>query len=221
MKITILGAGAVGSVIGAALAESHSVTLVARPEHARQISRAGLRITGHDDRLVHPAATEELPASGPGDLLLVSVKAHAVHRALSGVADRVPKGTLVGLLANGLGVEEVAERALPGRRLVRVIVGIGATFREPGCVEHWDGPVLEQWGGPGLDFPATDEGREAMAACVEATCAQPGCLKISAATPASTSWTSGCVRRPFAVGGAAPARRKEARRAPPSASWPL
>jgi 2-dehydropantoate 2-reductase len=31
-------------------------------------------------------------------------------------------------------------------------------------VEYWDGPTLEHGSRPGLDFPATDDGREAMAA---------------------------------------------------------
>ena len=158
MRITILGAGAVGSVIGASLCDHHDVTLVARPDHARKIASEGLRIAGTRELVAFPAVAEELLPLMPGELLFVTVKAHALREALEPVADRIPADTLVVLLQNGLGVEEIAEHVLPGRRLVRAVVGIGATFREPGCVEHWDGPSLPQWGGPGLELPASRDG---------------------------------------------------------------
>ena len=46
--IYVLGAGAIGSVYAAKLAERHQVTLIARPAHAEAIRRNGLRVTGRE-----------------------------------------------------------------------------------------------------------------------------------------------------------------------------
>jgi 2-dehydropantoate 2-reductase len=47
MSIAIMGAGAIGSVIGGMLArQGHSVTLVGRKSHMDAISQSGLHISG-------------------------------------------------------------------------------------------------------------------------------------------------------------------------------
>jgi 2-dehydropantoate 2-reductase len=47
MRILVMGAGAMGSVVGGLLAKAgHDVTLVGRAAHMEAIRRDGLRITG-------------------------------------------------------------------------------------------------------------------------------------------------------------------------------
>jgi len=154
-----LGAGAIGSIVGAALAERHEVILVGRQAHVRAINASGLRITGNERRLVRLAARTELDPERPGEVVLVAVKACALAAALQEAAALVPPDACVALLLNGLGVEEVAHQALPSHEIVRLVVSIGAAFREPGVVEHWDGPALEGWAGPGLEAPEGRAGR--------------------------------------------------------------
>ena len=54
MRITIFGAGALGSVIGGLMAESHTVTLVCREDHAREINADGLWFDGLVERKAFP-----------------------------------------------------------------------------------------------------------------------------------------------------------------------
>ena len=53
MKIAIIGAGAVGSVIGGMLSRHHDVTLVGRPDHVKAIKKNGLTIEGEGIFSVH------------------------------------------------------------------------------------------------------------------------------------------------------------------------
>ena len=97
MHVCILGAGGLGSVIGARLAEAGvDVSLVARPSHVAAINQRGLRITGISgdrvvsDRLAAYAHASEVP--GEVDWLILLVKTHDTATALagaSGLRDRV------------------------------------------------------------------------------------------------------------------------------------
>ena len=68
MKLVIVGAGAVGSLFGAALfAAGHEVTLVGRPDHVAAIRATGLRVEGPRPRaFAIPATTDVGRASADG-----------------------------------------------------------------------------------------------------------------------------------------------------------
>ena len=77
----VLGAGALGSIYGAALARSGcSVTLLARESHAAAISRSGLRVQRSDgtSESVMLDATSEPRDLPPAELVLVTAKAFDV-----------------------------------------------------------------------------------------------------------------------------------------------
>src|SRR5689334_4723448 len=87
--VCILGAGGLGSVIGACLAESGtSVTLVARPAHADAIETRGLRVVGiRGDRLVRKnlrAVSAPDAVEGDIDFLMLLVKTRDSAAALAG-----------------------------------------------------------------------------------------------------------------------------------------
>ena len=64
MRVCILGAGGLGSVIGGYLAKTGvETTLIARPAHADAITRDGLRIEGVRRRWPMPSTP---PAWAPG-----------------------------------------------------------------------------------------------------------------------------------------------------------
>lgn len=88
MRIVLLGAGGLGSVIGGYLAEAGAdVTLVGRPAHVEAIRRDGLRIVGRrGDVLVadHLEAVEHAAeAAGVFDYLILAVKAKDTAQALN------------------------------------------------------------------------------------------------------------------------------------------
>src|SRR5260370_1797522 len=81
MKITIVGPGAVGGLLGALLArKGEEVSFVARGEALRAIQERGLQIKGPDgDFDTGALRAEESPASlGQSDLVLVAVKSWQV-----------------------------------------------------------------------------------------------------------------------------------------------
>jgi 2-dehydropantoate 2-reductase len=79
----ILGAGAIGSIIGAHLARAgHSVVMLARGRRAEQVQREGLRITGLADFSV-PVQTLTDPAQFKGaEVLIVATKTTGTAEAL-------------------------------------------------------------------------------------------------------------------------------------------
>ena len=131
----VLGAGAVGSAIGAYLARrGHEVILVARPAHARAIqTRGGLQVTTYDETfVVSLAAVDRLPETLPaGAVVLLGVQAPDVASALEPVADRL-QGVPVVTLQNGIRAEETAARYVD--RVYGGIVRFTATLLDPGEV---------------------------------------------------------------------------------------
>ncbi|MFJ8039338.1 ketopantoate reductase family protein [Kitasatospora sp. NPDC096147] len=105
MKSLVVGAGATGGYFGARLARAgHDVTFLVRPARAEHLRTHGLRITGLTElHLPEPqlVTADELTAAD-FDLVLLSVKATALDRALDDLAPAVGPGTAIVPLLNGL-----------------------------------------------------------------------------------------------------------------------
>lgn len=86
-RIAVFGAGAVGSVLAARLARSGlDVAIVARPAHAAAIRAHGLRLEeGAAASTValsaHETADDAIRRHGPHDLVIATLKAHALSAA--------------------------------------------------------------------------------------------------------------------------------------------
>ncbi len=109
MHILILGAGALGSLLGARLSQADRVRislLTTDRQHVLAIRQDGLTVEELDGstrcyRLPAfdaPHTLEEAP-----DLVLVSVKTHSIEGAVSSVVDRCHAATLFLTLQNGIG----------------------------------------------------------------------------------------------------------------------
>src|SRR5437763_16420406 len=87
MKFAVVGAGAIGAYVGAALARGGSdVTLIARGAHLRAMQEHGVRVlSARGDFDARPAATDDLDAIGDADAVLVALKAYS----LPGLAPRL------------------------------------------------------------------------------------------------------------------------------------
>src|SRR5580658_2608274 len=71
----ILGAGAIGSILGAHLARAgHSVMMIAREKRARQIYRDGLRITGLAELAEHVPTIPDGDKLRSARVLIVAMK---------------------------------------------------------------------------------------------------------------------------------------------------
>lgn len=141
MRIVVIGAGAMGGLIGTRLAVTgHHVTLYDTwDEHVAAIERSGMLITEYDDSILRfriPATTTP-PALDGVDLVLVFVKSYHTASALRPFAARLPADTFVLSLQNGLGNLDLIRAALPGHE--RIILGTtahGAALLGPGRLRH-------------------------------------------------------------------------------------
>src|SRR5919108_1707406 len=86
MKIVILGAGALGSIIGGHLARAgEEVTIIARGQRAAHIQQHGIALTGLANFTVPVAVTTQPQTVREADVLVVAVKTYDTALALDSV----------------------------------------------------------------------------------------------------------------------------------------
>lgn len=147
MEIIVLGAGAIGSLYGAKLANANDVTLVGRADHVAAINEQGLRVEGNEPQVVRIRATTAIEQIGASALVLLTTKVAGISEALALIAPFVRDDTTIVCLQNGLDSEVRARAALNNRGVVlRGITQFGAIFTKPGVI-HYMAPgytLLEQ-----------------------------------------------------------------------------
>ena len=126
MRVAVLGAGAMGSIFGAALARSGAevVFFDKRTEVVEAINRDGLRLSGvlGDFTLKNPA-TSDPKALGKVDVALVLVDANATAEVAKVAEECLKPDGFALTLQNGIGNYEVlAERLGRGARARRLDV---------------------------------------------------------------------------------------------------
>jgi len=83
-EFAVLGAGAMGSIIGAHLARAgHSVLMLARGRRAEQLERSGLNIRGLREFSQPVAVLTDVSQLSQADVLIVATKALGTHEALA------------------------------------------------------------------------------------------------------------------------------------------
>ncbi len=147
-RAVILGGGAIGSVLAAAMASQpgREPVLIARGGHVRAIAERGLRVIGLLDKPVSLPARERIDFPLDDTLLVVTVKAVDLEAALRQAAPYMRPTTAVLLLQNGYGIKELAQKALrglavPGAGIFIGIVAMGATLVGPGEVTSFGGSI--------------------------------------------------------------------------------
>ena len=141
-RFVVIGAGAVGGVVGAHLAlAGREVLLVARGVHAVAIREQGLRLeTPARTTTVAIAVAEDITtlAWRADDIVLLAVKSQDAAAALRQLAAVAPDVAVV-CLTNGIEVERIAARWFPD--VYAVCVRLPATFATPGTVQAWSAPL--------------------------------------------------------------------------------
>jgi 2-dehydropantoate 2-reductase len=143
VKTVIVGAGAVGSLLGALLKEGGlDVLLIGRPEHVAAIRKDGLRVSGDRSRIVHLEAAESIPPGTEVDAAFVTSKTTGLSAAARELARAIPPRPAL-FLQNGLGIVSAARAALaaggwsdPGAYVVQAVNSIPATWVGPGEVRE-------------------------------------------------------------------------------------
>lgn len=106
MKIAIVGAGAIGGLVGARLAlAGEQVTFLVRGANLLAIRNKGIKLIEHDGSeqvATNVAATDDYAEAGPQDVVILALKAHQV----AAVADQLPllfgPDTCVVTMQNGI-----------------------------------------------------------------------------------------------------------------------
>jgi 2-dehydropantoate 2-reductase len=120
-SVVVLGAGAMGCLFGARLAESgHHVVLVdVRADQVDAINARGLRVEENgSSHVVSVAASLADKLSAPADWIVLFTKAFASEAALAGAIHAIGDHTWILTLQNGLGHVEVIQRYVDPHRIV-------------------------------------------------------------------------------------------------------
>lgn len=138
MRITILGSGGVGGVLGLRLQQSgHDVTFVARNAHLRTMQADGLR-------LVTPQGVEFLPVravaepveAGPADVVMVAVKHYDLIDAAQALRPVVASGAVVVPFLNGVDASPILSEILGSESVAGGVARIGAVIEAPGVLRQ-------------------------------------------------------------------------------------
>ncbi|MFC4453972.1 2-dehydropantoate 2-reductase [Deinococcus sonorensis] len=150
MKITILGAGAIGGLAGAYLSQAgHDVTLVDRwAEHIDKIKQDGLTVDGvRGDLHFTPTALHPHEVQGPLEALLIATKSQHTLDALESMLPHFGPDTFVVSYQNGFNEPDIIARleaaGLGGReRVMGSIPNYGGALVDPGHIEFvHEGPI--------------------------------------------------------------------------------
>ena len=154
MTVAIVGAGAIGGLLGGHLARSgEEVVLIARGAHLAALRSRGLTIRGAEDEFtVHPRATDDIAAIGEADAVFITLKAHSIPPAARRIGEALkPDASVVGAM-NGIpwwyfpdrhleSVDPggVIARNIPMAQVVGCVVYPAASIVEPGVILHEEG----------------------------------------------------------------------------------
>jgi 2-dehydropantoate 2-reductase len=137
VRFVILGAGAIGGVVGARLHQAgQDVALIARGPHLEAIRERGLT-------LEHPngSVTLQIPVAGspdeldwtPDDVVMLATKSQDTAAAVAALRSAAPAGTPVVCLQNGVENERVALRLMAN--VYGAVVMAPTAHVEPGIVQ--------------------------------------------------------------------------------------
>ena len=132
-RIAVIGAGAVGSALGALLHRTgQRIVLIARPAHIDAIRQDGLRVDGDTGNFIAPVEATETLDFRP-DLALLTVKTQDVIGAVKAYHDFLNDVPVV-TFQNGVHSDELVASLLSREQILSAVVLMHATYLLPGKV---------------------------------------------------------------------------------------
>jgi 2-dehydropantoate 2-reductase len=162
MKVCVVGAGAIGGMMAAKLANSgHQLTIIARGAHLDAIRNNGLKYIENGEELVitELTATAEMSEVTGQDLVLLGVKAHQIAPIADKLQDMLSDEGVIVTLQNGIpwwyfqrlagdyennivrtvDPDGAIAAAIDPSRIIGCIAYPAATIDEPGVIRHIEG----------------------------------------------------------------------------------
>ena len=106
MKISVVGAGAIGGYLGAKLARAgEDVTFIARNRNLEAIRARGFRLIledGSEEHAPTAKAVQHMADAGPQDVVLITLKAHQLREVLPDLRALFGPQTMVVTMINGI-----------------------------------------------------------------------------------------------------------------------
>ncbi len=136
-RIAILGAGAVGGMLGVLLADAgHEVTLLASDRTSTAINIDGLTLRSRRYGELHAPIPARPWLTAPVDVLFVTVKAPDLLAALTRVPAPLLRDTAIVPLLNGVDHIPLLRPAFPQTTVVPMTVSVEVTRVAAGVIEH-------------------------------------------------------------------------------------
>lgn len=138
-RVAIVGAGAMGSIFGAAFTDAGADTVfvdVSAPLVERLRKRALIIVGADGEREIPVQATTDPHSAGVVDLALFMVKSYHTESAARLASPLVGPGTTVASFQNGWGNAEILARFFPVEQIVVGVTYDSGTVLEPGRVAH-------------------------------------------------------------------------------------
>jgi 2-dehydropantoate 2-reductase len=164
MKIGIIGAGAIGGLLGVALgARGHGLSILARGQTLSALRKQGWGLERVGERIqVEAAASDNAAELGTQDVLLIAVKGPALAEAVRAVGPMIGSETIIipamngvpwwFLLSAGASLPSTAlnsvdpdgavSRAIPFQSVIGCVVHASAQVIAPGVTTHQGGNKL-------------------------------------------------------------------------------
>ena len=139
MKITIIGPGALGTLLATNLirAKNEVCLLDNNPERAKRLSRDNIRLEGvsggYKTRI---NATTDIKEIGTPEAIFLCVKSYDTESALKGIKHLLGENTYVISLQDGLGNLQLISEYVDSDRIIGGVTSQGATLMDEGCVRH-------------------------------------------------------------------------------------
>lgn len=161
MKFAVVGAGAIGAYVGAALARGGAdVVLIARGAHLAALRERGVTVKSErGDFTARPAATDDIGSIGPVDVVILAVKAHQIapivgdvralfhnETAVISMQNGIPwwyffgtGGALDGTIVSSVDPDGSITAAIEPRRIVGCVIYSSTEIESPGVIRHIEG----------------------------------------------------------------------------------
>ncbi len=163
MRFAVIGAGAIGAYVGAALARGGAdVTLIARGAHLAAMRENGVRVLSpRGDFTAHPPVTDDLAAVAGADVVFVALKAYSLPDIAPRLGELLSPGAAAIWAQNGIpwwyfqslpepglslpaGLESVdpagvIARSISPEQNIGCVVFCSTEIIEPGVIQHIEG----------------------------------------------------------------------------------
>jgi 2-dehydropantoate 2-reductase len=136
VKVAIVGAGGIGSCLGAALSRVADVTLNCRGAHLAAIQQDGLRLTTQNGATVHRVRATDRPSEvGIVDVIVSCVKLYDLDEVTRLSLPMMGARTFVVPAQNGVTAHEQIGAVVGSERVLGGTVFMSASLIEPGVVK--------------------------------------------------------------------------------------